>query len=111
MIFVGKFTWYDYAKDCMVTFIFPKGLKENCPTLAYWQWDVDNSGNHSIVQHHGSIFTIKDSYIRFFCPEGNYYYFDGKIIVGGETASMDLRMNNPSGESSSEFKVTLNYKQ
>ena len=109
--FVGKFDWFDYAKNCMVTFVFPQGLKENCTALAYWQWDKDSDGKHSLATMQGSIFILKDSYIRFFNADANYYYFDGTVIVEGETASMDLRMHNPGGESSSEFKATLNYKK
>ena len=69
-------------------------------------------GNRSILSRNGKIFILKDSYIRFFSPELNYYYFDGKIN-DGEYATMDLKLRKDAqgGVSSSEFKVALSYKE
>ncbi|EJF63184.1 hypothetical protein DICSQDRAFT_168065 [Dichomitus squalens LYAD-421 SS1] len=44
-IYNGKFTYYRYALDETITFVFPVGFALNDPVNAYWQWTVDAKGN------------------------------------------------------------------
>ena len=99
LCFTGIFNWLQNANDCMITIIFPRGLKVNETVLTYWQWDKDSLGNHSKEELKGSINVLaKDSdppFIRF--SKGNtYYWFEGEIL------EFDKIMK-------SEFKVVLNY--
>ena len=42
LCFTGIFNWFDNANDCMITIVFPRGLKVNETVLTYWQWDKDS---------------------------------------------------------------------
>ena len=99
--FYGKYDWYTYAKDCMITFVFPGGIVEKKPALAYWQWDQDTEGNHSTCALRGTIDVVsthgETKYIYF---NFSYYWFDGTIKAEHDLYAMDLVMRNPSGGTS-----------
>ena len=58
----GNFNWFNNANDCMITIVFPRGLKVNETVLTYWQWDRDSLGNRSKEELKGSINILaKDS--------------------------------------------------
>ena len=110
--FIGKLDWYEYAKDCMITIVFPQGLKEGNSVLAYWQWDVDAKGNHSLVSLKGKLDVlgkeVNSPYLRFFKGD-TYYWFDGNIEIVKEDATINLVMHNPTDSGLSHFQVKLHH--
>ena len=107
--FTGKFNWLPYAKDCMITVVFPSGLRENAPALAYWQWDTDAKGMHSKAEPQGVIDVLGRSsdqpYIRFF--KGSYYFFEGQISDSEKV--INLTMWNESQNNRNDFQVVLSF--
>ena len=110
LCFTGIFNWLHYARDCMITLIFPNGLKANEPVLAYWQWDKDANGKHSKAELKGTINVLGQEsnppFIRIL--KGNsYYWFEGEIFEGEKT--MKLVMWDEPHKEKSEFQVGLSY--
>ena len=107
--FTGKFDWLHHAKDCMITVVFPSGLKENAPALAYWQWDTDAKGMHSKAEPKGVIDVLGLSsnppYIRFF--KGRYYFFEGQISDSERV--INLTMWDETQKNRSDFQVALSF--
>ena len=110
LCFTGKFNWMRYANDCMITLIFPSGLKANEPVLAYWQWDIDAKGEHSKAELKGAINVVGQEsnppFIRILKGD-TYYWFEGEIYEGDKT--MKLVMWDQSHKTKSEFQVALTY--
>ena len=109
LIFTGIFNWLPYAKDCMITIVFPSGLREKAPALAYWQWDADAKGMHSKAEYQGVIDVLRRSsdqhYIRFF--KGSYYFFEGQI--SNPENRINLTMWNEIQTDRDDFKVVLSF--
>ncbi|KAI6658469.1 hypothetical protein LOD99_15269 [Oopsacas minuta] len=107
--FTGKFNWLHFAKDCMITIVFPAGLRENQHVLAYWQWDVDAKGMHSKAEPKGVIDVLgkstKPPYIRFF--KDNYYWFEGEILDSEKV--INLTMWDKTQKTRSSFQVALSF--
>ena len=110
LCFTGIFNWLHYAKNCMITLIFPSGLRANEPALAYWQWDVDANGKHSKVEMKGTINVVgKESnppFIRILKGD-TFHWFEGEILEGEK--SMNLIMWDEGHKDKSQFQVVLSY--
>ena len=93
----------------MITVVFPSGLKENAPVLAYWQWDKDAKGMHSNAEIKGVIDVLGHSsnepYIRFF--KGSYYFFEGQVSDSEKV--INLTMWEQTQKNRSDFQVALSF--
>ena len=111
--FVGPFNLPGYAKDRMITIVFPRGLKEGNTVLTYWQWDADAKGNKNkdcnlkgVIEVIGK--DVNSPYIRFYKGE-HYYWFDGNMNVMGNSIEMNLVMHDPKETCLDNFKAKLHH--
>ena len=111
--FVGHINWYEYAKDRIITIVFPQGLKEGNTVLTYWQWDVDAKGNKNIACPLKGVIDeigkdLSSPYIRFFKGE-HYYWFEGNMNVMDNSIEMNLVMHDPTPTCKNEFQAKLHH--
>ena len=109
-VYRGKFSWFNYASNEGVTFIFPYGVGLNEPVFAVWEWTVDANGASKTTNTISGKVTAVDSSsgITVFKNPDQHYFYTGSL--SSDLSSLTLTMKNSIGETSSPFTLSLHYK-
>ena len=104
-VYVGKMNWLSYAEDELLSIIIPRGIGNNMPVTAIWQWTVDAKGNkkpnvsvattQSSANTTSANFTFTDGYYTFTCS------------VNDATKTTTVTMSNPKGDTSGPMVLHL----
>ena len=109
-VYRGKFSWFNYASNEGISFIFPHGVGLNEPAFAVWEWTVDSNGvSKATSTRSGKVAAVDSSGgITVFRNPDQYYYFTGSL--SSDLSSLTLTMKNPAGDTSSPFTLSVHYK-
>jgi RES domain-containing protein len=104
-IYTGKMSWFDYAKDEMVTIIVPNGFGHGEPVCLYTQWTKDYDGvpkrNNPVVTNFTKfqVTTAGEAQVEF----ASYYTWNG--IISPDKKSFNLRISNSQGDAKGPFEL------
>ena len=101
-IYSGKLTWFDYASNETIFFVFPNGFEVGKEVYVYTQWTRDGGGRQNsnfFSKGHIDVDNIATDGQRNigFCYEG-YYKFDATL--SGDQSTLTFIMRNPLNERS-----------
>ncbi|KAL7276572.1 hypothetical protein RUND412_000414 [Rhizina undulata] len=111
-IYYGKFDWFGYAKNELITIVFPGAFALNDPVCVYWQWTVDyekkektNCVKQGVIN---SVSKVGNEYNIGFLQDG-YYKFEARVGNDGNVLEVTMTRDKGDKDNRTTFKVDLDY--